>query len=670
MIIPISLQLRNFLSFEDEIIEFKQGVTTCIMGNNLTQENQKSNGSGKSAFQTGFEYALIGLSSRKVKDVELIRIGQDQANIVLKVFDNINNETITINRSLFLKKSSTVTLTSDKRKDSDLVQASVDEYNKWIERFIGVARSDISNYYIPNESNYISFFNMSDTKQKELISRFSNAEIVNPVFDKIQKKIDEKQLEIDEANRTLTKLEGRIEDAEADILKLDEVDFEEEKKKKLYNINEEIEAKQETKKACEAYLKGYNKQLSFLNDNIIPKRKATLNTFKTRLKEYIESSEKFEESYKGIEEKSTKLTAHELTLKKTENGINEDISDVKKDIQTQEIVLDGKIECPSCKFEFNPKTEISIEEAKKNLEKYKEELEQFEKEFNDLNILKDKLKTDELSIRNDRGEIEKREKEFTKQKRRYEKVLNLIQNSIDRFENEAKRCELNITSKNDTIKSIDNKIEDLKENLKQVKASKEDDTKRKELEEKIKTTKQLKEDQLKVIQTLVSEKETISEWMIRFKGFKSFLANKKLKIIQNMINKYLKDMKCSDQLKLEGYRMVGKETREKITPSIYRDGELRSFGSFSKGERVRIDMATLMTLQTLVNESSKTGGLGILFADEIGEGLDSMGVGLLLESLNLTGKTTMYTTHVVDDKIYDNILMIEKRNNISQIKRN
>jgi hypothetical protein len=30
----------------------------------------------------------------------------------------------------------------------------------------------------------------------------------------------------------------------------------------------------------------------------------------------------------------------------------------------------------------------------------------------------------------------------------------------------------------------------------------------------------------------------------------------------------------------------------------------------------------------------------------------------------------MYTTHVVDDKIYDNILMIEKRNNISQIKRN
>jgi DNA repair exonuclease SbcCD ATPase subunit len=180
----------------------------------------------------------------------------------------------------------------------------------------------------------------------------------------------------------------------------------------------------------------------------------------------------------------------------------------------------------------------------------------------------------------------------------------------------------------------------------------------------------LKEDQQKVIQNLVSEKETISEWMIRFKGFKSFLANKKLKIIQNMINKYLKDMKCSDQLKLEGYRMVGKETREKITPSIYRDGELRSFGSFSKGERVRIDMATLMTLQTLVNESSKTGGLGILFADEIGEGLDSMGVGLLLESLNLTGKTTMYTTHVVDDKIYDNILMIEKRNNISQIKRN
>ena len=491
MIIPISLQLKNFLSFEDETIEFKQGVTTCIMGNNLTQENQKSNGSGKSAFQTGFEYALIGLSSRKVKDVELIRIGCDQANIILKVFDNVNNETITIERSLFIKKSSTVTITSDKRKDSDLVQASVDEYNKWIERFIGVARSDISNYYIPNESNYISFFNMSDTKQKELISRFSNADIVNPVFDKIQKKIDEKQTEIDEANKTFTKLEGRIEDAEADLLKLDEVDFEEEKKNAICDLNDSIERKKETKLDCEADLKVLKTQKSFLNDNIIPKRKATLNTFKQRLEEYIESSEKFEESYKGIEEKSTKLTAHELTLKKTENGINEDISDVKKDIQTQEIVLDGKIECPSCKFEFNPKADISIETAKENLKKYKEELQQFENEFNDLNILKEKLKIDEQSIRNDRGEIEKREKEFTKQKRRYEKIINLIQNSIDRFGNEAKRCELNITSKNDTIKSIDQKIEDLQENLKQVKASKEDDTKRKELEEKIKTTKQL-----------------------------------------------------------------------------------------------------------------------------------------------------------------------------------
>lgn len=668
MIIPISLQFKNFLSFEDETIEFKRGVTTCIMGNNLTQENQKSNGSGKSAFQTGFEYALIGTSSRKVRDVELIRRGQEQATIVLRLFDNVNNENISIERSLFVKKSSNVTITSDKR---EIVKSSVDEYNSWIEGFIGISKADISKYFIPNEINYKSFFNMSDTDQKALISRFSNADIVDPVFDRVQKKIDEKQREIDEANKTSTKIEGRIEDAEHDLRKLDEIDFEEEKKKKIDDINELIEDKQGVKQTCEAYLRGYNKQLSFLNDNIIPKRKVTLNTFKTRLKEYIESSEKFEKSYEEIEEKSSKLRAHEQTLKKTENGINEDISDVKKDIQTQEIVLDGKIECPNCKFEFNPKADISIEDAKKNLEKYRQELIDFENEFKDLNVLKEKLKTDEQSVRNDKSEIEKREKEFTKEKRRYERVINLIQNSIDRFENEVKSCQLNISSKQDTIKSVDQKIESLKEDLKTIKESKEDNTKRKELEEKIQAAKKQKEEQEKTVQNLVSEKETISEWTVRFKGFKSFLANKKLKIIQGMINKYLKDMKCSDQLKLEGYKqLANKEIREKITPSIYRDGELRSFGSFSKGERTRIDFATLMTLQTLINESSKTGGFEVMFADEIGEGLDSMGVGLLLESLNLTGKTTMYTTHVVDDKIYDNILMIEKRNDISKIKRN
>ena len=80
-----------------------------------------------------------------------------------------------------------------------------------------------------------------------------------------------------------------------------------------------------------------------------------------------------------------------------------------------------------------------------------------------------------------------------------------------------------------------------------------------------------------------------------------------------------------------------------------------------------MNFANLLTLQTLVNETSKNGGLDVCFPDEIFEGIDSQGLGLLLDALNETGKTTLLTTHVSDDKIHDNILMIEKVNGISKI---
>jgi DNA repair exonuclease SbcCD ATPase subunit len=136
-----------------------------------------------------------------------------------------------------------------------------------------------------------------------------------------------------------------------------------------------------------------------------------------------------------------------------------------------------------------------------------------------------------------------------------------------------------------------------------------------------------------------------------------------------MINKYLIDMKCDFKLKLEGYKQLRSgELREKITPYIYKDGEVCEHGEFSKGVRARIDAATLATFQTLINDTSKQGGLDLLMPDEIFEGLDSLGLQLLLEAFNRIGKTTQLTTHVTNESIYPHILMVEKINGISKIK--
>ena len=46
MIVPIKIEINNFLSIESELYKFQNGVPILIRGENLTNDGQKSNGSG------------------------------------------------------------------------------------------------------------------------------------------------------------------------------------------------------------------------------------------------------------------------------------------------------------------------------------------------------------------------------------------------------------------------------------------------------------------------------------------------------------------------------------------------------------------------------------------------------------------------------------------------
>ena len=66
-----TIELNNFMSFENSFIELDKSGFTLISGeNNCTEDNSKSNGSGKSSIIEGIIWSLTGETLRGVKDVK------------------------------------------------------------------------------------------------------------------------------------------------------------------------------------------------------------------------------------------------------------------------------------------------------------------------------------------------------------------------------------------------------------------------------------------------------------------------------------------------------------------------------------------------------------------------------------------------------------------------
>ena len=110
MIIPLNLYIKDFLSFKEETVAFNQNETTCVMGRNLTEDAQDSNGSGKSALQSAIEFTYTGSISRKINKSKIVRRGCKEAVIVHDAFNTIKQEYLTIKRIIPIKGSETISI--------------------------------------------------------------------------------------------------------------------------------------------------------------------------------------------------------------------------------------------------------------------------------------------------------------------------------------------------------------------------------------------------------------------------------------------------------------------------------------------------------------------------------------------------------------------------------
>src|SRR5690606_17221916 len=99
---------------------------------------------------------------------------------------------------------------------------------------------------------------------------------------------------------------------------------------------------------------------------------------------------------------------------------------------------------------------------------------------------------------------------------------------------------------------------------------------------------------------------------------KSYLANLSLKNIEELVNFYLTKMNTDLSVEIEGYKQKGKKITEKITETILRGmTPIGSYNRFSGGERGRIDVASILANQTLINNNASPKGLDLIIIDEV-----------------------------------------------------
>jgi DNA repair exonuclease SbcCD ATPase subunit len=181
--------------------------------------------------------------------------------------------------------------------------------------------------------------------------------------------------------------------------------------------------------------------------------------------------------------------------------------------------------------------------------------------------------------------------------------------------------------------------------------------------------KDLAKDGLKVEESLLDEKRVRDNYntvtnMLRDTGIKSTIIKKYLPIMNQLINRYLKELDFYVSFELD-------ENFMETIKSRFRDEF--SYASFSEGEKMRIDLALLFTWRTIA-KMKNSANTNLLILDEIFDSsLDTSGTDDFLKILHTVSDNTnvfviSHKTESLQDK-FASTLKVEKKQNFSVISK-
>jgi len=388
------------------------------------------------------------------------------------------------------------------------------------------------------------------------------------------------------------------------------------------NLNE-IENKITISKEKIDLQKNHVQTLENKSQESIDKNKTKLQSLidegKVKKTKITEISDKIEDIRTKTPDKEQFLTSLK-GIEKTENEVEGNLKRLRKDI----VFYTSNTNCPSCKQEIdeNFRQETLDDKAKEkvNLEGRLEGIEELITETSErIELIEEKEK-----------EIRQQENLILEQK----SMIKSLFSQIQYIEQEISDLENN----NDNIQEEKDKLYDFCE------------TQRHTLEEK---------------DSILNQKYNydVVYDLLKDAGIKSKIIKYYLPIINKLINKHLSSMNFFANFTLD------EEFNETIK-SRHRD--TFSYMSFSEGEKLRIDLALILSWREIA-KLKNSASCNLLILDEVFDSsLDAMGTDDLMKLLDeLSINTNVFVISHKSDQLADkfsNYLSFEKKNNFSRIK--
>jgi len=623
---PTNLRIQRLMSFDDQSYQFDNKHAVMVQGRNLTDDGQQSNGSGKSALLEAIAIALTGSPLRGVSVKDLVQ--DDAKSMDIELTLKSKNDILYIRRVVWSNTKSAELYIELNKKIPPTLQVNsagkidVKQGNAWILNHIGISRSDLLNYYLVSKEKFKSFLAMSDTEKKQVISRFSQADLVDPAYDLIQQRIDKNNADLHSIEHQMTSTQSKIDVYKDEINNFD-----------LNEIKQEVERR---KLVLKTNIASYNKQISAFKNDIV--------NFQSQLKQLekeLISLPKVDNS------QQSKLQSE---IEKLEAQINQwkiERSEIQKLQAEIEVALQGTTTCPKCGHEF------SVTDDSFDLIAAKDSQSEFISVIAEI----------DADIGRVHSEIDNIEQQIRKQRQlqqsNHEKRMRL-RSQYNTIEQQITRADNAIKSLTDQIRQTETSLVNLQTQVIQDKTAEYQqniDNLTKELGE-LQTQKQVVEQKL----------FDANQWNTIVTRFKTHLSNKAIAVIQAYVNEYLQQFGSNITIQFDGYKITktGK-IRENISVKVLRNGLVEGmYARYSSGERTRIKVATILALQQLINRNASI-GLDLLFLDEIIESSDELGVVKMMDLLNKLNQTILAVTHGSFNKNYPYIITVEKKNAKSTI---
>ena len=441
---------------------------------------------------------------------------------------------------------------------------------------------------------------------------------------------------------------------------------------------------------------------------------ASVNHAEAVLKEKYDAFEKFKVQYTDFvtqygdkcEEYSTRLQEIDKTLRSLASRLEElrrKRRVISAGIDELSNKLAGSITCPKCGHEFLvAQPNFDIEAGTKELRLRQQQLSEINGNIEAEQNSSEEAEMQQSKLNSERRTLDSDRSRWEQELSDHERAVCSATSEVERAEHNRRRTKAEVAAMQDEIDSIRRKafdeffgnidernatlsrerrkivedirsaecaIETLQETIREVNEMAAEDltlSLRKTLEQEKQRSMETAKRKFEVddkVRALEVQRE-------RFVQFKTYLANTKIEALSRITNEFLIGIGSDIRIRFDGYTVLKSgKVREKISISLLRDGvDCGSFGKFSAGEAARVNLATILAMQKLVNANcDDEKGVDLLVLDEILEAVDEAGLSSMFDALNALGGTVLVVSHGNVAEGYPHKLVITKVNGESRI---